>query len=187
MRLFTAIDLPPDVRSRFDDLIGELRPLARINWSPASNLHITTKFIGEWPEARLPELQKALEGVAMREIPIAVRGLGFFPNRRSPRVFRAGVDAPPELSALARNTDSALAKLGIEPESRAYSPHLTLARIKAPKGLAPFYEKVEELGDPEFGSFLAERFSLYHSKPGRAGSVYTKLFGFPQTSQGLSP
>ncbi len=94
-------------------------------------------------------------------------------------MFRAGVDAPPELATLARDTDAALAKLGIEPESRAYSPHLTLARIRAPKGLASFYRKVEELGDPEFGSFLAERFFLYHSKPGPSGSVYTKLFGVP--------
>ena len=182
MRLFTAIDLPPDVRNRLDDLMGELRPLARINWSPASNLHITVKFIGEWPEARLPELRNALDGVPIRAIPIHVRGLGFFPNRRSPRVFRAGVDAPPELAALARDTDAALAKLGIEPESRAYSPHLTLARIRAPKGLASFYKKVEEFGSPEFGSFEADRFSLYHSKPGPAGSVYTKLSEFPITT-----
>jgi 2'-5' RNA ligase len=181
MRLFTAIDLPTDVRARLDDLIGTLRPLARINWSPSSNLHITVKFIGEWPEERLPELRKGLDGVSIPGIPVRVRGLDFFPNRRSPRVFGAGVDPSAGIATLASDTDSALAKLGIEPESRAYTPHLTLARIKAPKGLAPFYRTIEELGDPEFGSFEARRFFLYHSKPGPAGSVYTKLFGFPQT------
>ena len=179
MRLFTAIDLPPDVRARLDDLTGTLRPLARINWSPSGNLHITTKFIGEWPEERLTELRNALEGVSIRAIPVRVRGLGFSPNRRSPRIFRAGVEAPPELATLAKDTDSTLAKLGIEPESRVYSPHLTLARIKKPQGLAPFYGKVEELGNPDFGSFEADRFFLYQSKPGPAGSVYTKLFGVP--------
>ena len=180
MRLFTAIDLPPDVLGRLDDLIGELRPLARIKWSPASNLHITTRFIGEWPEQRLPELRNTLAGVTSREpIAIRVRGLGFFPNPRSPRVFLARVEAAPGLSALARDIDSALAKMGVEPESRAYSPHLTLARIKAPQALASFHKKVEELGDPEFGSFRADRFFLYHSKPGSAGSVYTKLSEFP--------
>ena len=175
MRLFTAIDLPPEVRARLDDLIGELRPLARIQWSPSNNLHITVKFIGEWPEQRLPELLTVLDGIHVRPIPIRVRGLEFFPNRRSPRVFTAGVDATPELSALAKDTDSALAKLGIDPESRAYSPHLTLARIRARKGLAALYTKIEELGDPEFGSFEMDRFFLYHSKPGPAGSVYTKV------------
>jgi 2'-5' RNA ligase len=182
MRLFTAIDLSPDVRARLDDLIGTLRPLAPINWSPSNNLHITVKFIGEWPEERLPELRNTLAGVSIRAMPVRVRGFGFFPNRRSPRVFGAGVDPSPEIATLASDTDSALAKLGIEPESRAYTPHLTLARIKTPKGLAPFYRKVEELGDPEFGWFEADRFFLYHSKPGAAGSVYTKLFGFLQTS-----
>ena len=95
MRLFTAIDLPPDVLGRLDDLIGELRPLARIKWSPASNLHITTRFIGEWPEQRLPELRNTLAGVTSREpISIRIRGLGFFPNPRSPRVFADSSNAP---------------------------------------------------------------------------------------------
>src|SRR5262249_27511921 len=75
------------------------------------NLHITTKFIGEWPEPRLPELHKSLDGVSMRSIPVEVRGLGFFPNRRSPRGFYAGVDAP-NLSTLAGDAPTALAKLG---------------------------------------------------------------------------
>src|SRR5262249_27511922 len=69
--------------------------------------------------------------------------------------------------------------LGIKAESRAYTPHLTLARIKGPNVLASFLKQVEELGDPEFGSFLADRFILYHSKPGTSGSVYTKLSEFP--------
>jgi 2'-5' RNA ligase len=179
MRLFTAIDLPPEVTGRLDALIAKLRPLANIRWSPAANLHITTKFIGQWPEERLAELQAALAGMGRRApIPIHVRGLGFFPNRKSPRVFWAGVEAPAELGALARDIDSALAKLGVEPESREYSPHLTLARIKE---TAPALTL--ELGQPDFGSFVADRFYLYLSKPGRSGSVYTKLSEFPFTTQ----
>jgi 2'-5' RNA ligase len=179
MRLFTAIDLPPEVAGRLDALIAKLRPLANIRWSPAANLHITTKFIGQWPEERLTELQAALAGMGRRApIPIRVSGLGFFPNRKSPRVFWAGVEAPPELGILARDTDSALAKLGVEPESREYSPHLTLARIKE---TAPALTL--ELEQPDFGSFVADRFYLYLSKPGRSGSVYTKLSEFPFTTQ----
>src|SRR5262249_51641101 len=127
---------------------------------------------------RLPELHKSLDGVSMRSIPVEVRGLGFFPNRRSPRGFYAGVNAP-NLSTLAGDTPTALAKLRLEAESHASNPHLHLGRIKAPKGLASFLKQIEELGDPEFGSFLADRFFLYHSKPGASGSVYTKLSEFP--------
>jgi 2'-5' RNA ligase len=184
MRLFTAIDLPPEVNGRLDALIAKLRPLANIGWSPAANLHITTKFIGHWPEERLPELEAALAGMSRRTpIPIRVTGLGFFPNQKSPRVFWAGVEAPPDLGALAGDIDSALAKLGVEPESRAYSPHLTLARIKQPSRLEPLQKEIERLGPPDLGSFVADRFYLYLSKPGRSGSVYTKLSEFPFTTQ----
>jgi 2'-5' RNA ligase len=184
MRLFTAIDLPPDVIGRLDALIGKLRPLARIAWSPSANLHITTKFIGQWPEDRLPQLQRVLASIEPRApIAIGVNGLGFFPDSKSPRVFWAGVKAPTALTDLARETDATLSKLGIAAESRAYSPHLTLARIKQPGGLAAFRKEVERLGDPDFGSFTTDRFLLYLSKPGPSGSVYTKLSEFPFTTQ----
>ena len=180
MRLFTAIDLPPEIIQRLDRLIADLRPLANINWSPAANLHITTKFIGQWPEERLPELNRALGAIGGRA-PIAIRvaGVGFFPNPKSPRVFWGGVEASTELSRLAGDIDQALDKLGVAPETRAYSPHLTLARIKEPAHAAALHK---DLGAPEFGSFLADRFHLYLSKPGRSGSVYTKLSEFPFTT-----
>ena len=56
MRLFTALDLPCEVTGKLEELLAKLRPTAPIHWTPPSNLHITTKFIGEWPEARLEEL-----------------------------------------------------------------------------------------------------------------------------------
>ena len=172
MRLFTAIDLPPEVRASVDDFIGQLRPLARLGWTLSANLHITTRFIGDWPEERLPELQRALAALSSRApIPIRVHGLGLVPNGKSPRILLAHADAPPELSELARDLGYA--------ERRAYSPHVTLARIKSPKGLGPLVTKLAELGDPDFGAFLADRFFLYQSKPSAAGSVYTKLSEFP--------
>jgi 2'-5' RNA ligase len=184
MRLFTAIDLSEEIRARVDNLIGKLQPLAPIAWSRAANLHITTKFIGEWPEDRLPDLRNALAGLASRE-PISIRahGLGFFPHRRSPHSFWAGVDAPPALSELAHDTNRALEKLGIDLEAHAFNPHLTLARIRTPMKLPAFHDEVARLGDPEFGSFTADRFFLYLSKPGAARSVYTKLSEFPISKQ----
>src|ERR1700760_3160588 len=56
MRLFTALELSPEVLIRLERLTSVLRPEALINWSPLDNLHITTKFIGEWPETRLDDL-----------------------------------------------------------------------------------------------------------------------------------
>ena len=180
MRLFTAVDIPPDVVRALDQLIAALKPAARIKWSPAANLHITTKFIGEWPDRRLAELTQTLRGLVKREpIPIEVRDLGFFPNARAPRVFWAGVHAPPILAELARETDRALAGLGVPLEARAFSPHLTLARIKEPVPLDRLHEAIAALPSTAFGAFSVDRFYLYQSTLNPSGSVYTQLAEFP--------
>lgn len=176
MRLFTGIDLPAPVAEELARLLGRLRPLARANWSRVENLHITTKFIGEWPPDRLDELKAALRTVSARPpIPVAIGGLGWFPNARAPRVFWAGVVAHRELERLAEDTDRAAARLGIAREQRRFSPHLTLARFKEPAGLERLREAAAGLAGASFGEFPAERFSLYLSERGPGGSVYTKL------------
>jgi len=180
MRLFTGIDLPAEVVRNLSKLLDALRPKAKIKWSPPENLHITTKFIGEWPAERLEELSGALGGLPDRApIDIAVRGLGWFPNPHAPRVFWAAVKAGPELAALARETEDALAPLGVAVESRGFSPHLTLARIKEPAPLGGLRQAIAALSSDEFGSFTADRFYLYRSERGPGGSVYTKLAEYP--------
>jgi 2'-5' RNA ligase len=161
-------------------LLNRLRPEARIKWSPPANLHITTRFIGEWPEERLADLRTALAGIPSHpSIPIHIHRLSFFPNPHSPRVFCAGVEASPDLEALASATDRALEPLGLKLEARRFSAHLTLARIKEPVPLQRLRETIAALPSLDFGSFSADRFFLYQSRPGPAGSVYTKLAEFP--------
>ena len=179
MRLFVALDLPAATVSLLEDLLARLRPLAAIHWSPPANLHITIKFIGEWPETRLSELKSALEAVA-RPAPFSVRiaGLGFFPNPHAPRVFWCGIEAP-SLAQLAAATESAATSLGIPAERRPFSPHLTLARIKERTGLQPLQRSIAGLGPFDCGAFQPSSFFLYRSALGPAGSVYTKLAEFP--------
>ena len=179
MRLFTGIDLPSEIVNNLEHVLKKLRPAGRIQWSPLENLHITTKFIGQWPDEGLAELQSALAAVESRPaIPVHVRRVGFFPNPHSPRVFWCGVEAP-GLDELAAATDEATSRLGIPGEQRAFSPHLTLARIRERLDLQPLREAIAALSTLDFGSFQSDRFFLYLSKPGRAGSVYTKLAEFP--------
>jgi 2'-5' RNA ligase len=180
LRLFTGIAVPPDILSRLDELVRRLKPLASIRWSPASNFHITTKFIGAWPQERLEEMRAALgvlkDGGAFK---IAIRGLGFFPNASRPRIFWTGVEGGATLATLASRTDQACAKLGVEPEKKPYSPHLTLARIDSPSGLATLHDALHKLPAAEFGEFDATAFHLYLSQPGHGGSIYTSLAEFP--------
>lgn len=179
MRLFIGLDLPAAVVGNLERLLEQLRPTARIQWSPPANLHITTKFIGEWPEGRLDELKSALGAVPSRAaISVHICKVGFFPNPHSPRIFWCGIEAP-GLDGLAADTDRATATLGIASEKREFSPHLTLARIKEKLNLQPLREKIAALPSLDFGEFPARSFFLYQSQLRPSGSVYTKLAEFP--------
>src|ERR1017187_748102 len=96
MRLFTGLDLSPEVVRTLDALLDRLRPAARVKWSLPANLHVTTRFIGEWPAERLPDLRDALAGLPSHPpIPIHIRKLGFFPNPHSPPGLLGGPGGPP--------------------------------------------------------------------------------------------
>ena len=179
MRLFTGIDLPEHVHDKLERFLGALRPTAHLIWSPVYNLHITTKFIGEWPEEKLGEVTVALRGLpASAPFRIDLREVGWYPGPQSPRVFWAGVHGGPALAKLAKSTDDALVPLGITRETRVYSPHLTLARIRRPVPLQAMRTAIARLDPPDFGSFESGRFYLYESRAGSAGTVYSKIAEF---------
>jgi RNA 2',3'-cyclic 3'-phosphodiesterase len=177
MRLFIALDIPQDVRERISVYVERARSLCPdARWARVDGLHVTLKFIGEIPDARVPEITKALAGIKARPYDVKFDNVGFFPSPRSPRVFWIGVRAGEELPQLAEAVSEALAAIGISREDKAYSPHLTLARaaghnLKALAGLLT--------NDMEtFGTMTAHEFYLYRSQLGRGGSKYTKLERF---------
>jgi 2'-5' RNA ligase len=189
MRLFTAIDIPEEVREHLRAVLACWKPLARINWTPVDNLHITTKFIGEWTETRLAEIKQALHALAPGgTFEVTVRGLGWFPLAqansplaqansqyvRRPRVLWAGVDGGAALLTLARAIEQAVAALGVPVEERSYFPHLTLARIREALPLDALQSAVAHVA-ADFGTFRAKEFFLYLS----AGGKYTRLATFP--------
>jgi 2'-5' RNA ligase len=193
MRLFTAVDLPDSLEEHLAALIARLRLKAgpgnekKLSWTDAGNLHVTTKFIGEWPEQRLEEMKRALRSVhSAGPIAITIRGIGWFPNARSPRILWAGIQAGDPLQSLAHATEAAVHSIGVAKEDREYAPHLTLARIRerVPQrgsqgdSLHALRAAAAELESTEFGSFRAIAFYLYLS----AGGRYTKLAEFGLTS-----
>jgi RNA 2',3'-cyclic 3'-phosphodiesterase len=182
LRLFIGLDVPYEMRRNLELLLQLLKPAASIQWSQLSNLHVTTKFIGAWAEDRLTELTEALASIpSPGVIPIAIRGLGWFPNPHHPRVFFVGLQAPPTLAALAADTESACESIGIPREDREFKPHLTLARIKSPTDLSTLLRTIAGLPSVDFGAFTAEQFHLYKSELRPGGSIYTKLASYPLT------
>jgi len=122
---------------------------------------------------------------------IKFRGFGFFPTAGSARVFWIGLEAGPQLTALAAAIDEKMATLGIPKEDRAFSPHLTLARGAGGSGSprrspadAPnrtfqrLQEKLIARPAPEFGTMTPREFFLYQSQLSPKGSKYTKLAAF---------
>src|SRR5579863_10521134 len=115
MRLFLGLEIPADLKRRLDAVVAPLRPLAKLSWSPVENLHVTTKFIGEWPEERLQSVKDAVAGVpAPAAFEIAVRGLGWFPNNGNPRVLWAGIDVARALVPAASALVPTLGSGGVE-------------------------------------------------------------------------
>src|SRR4051812_17758860 len=186
MRLFIALDIPDAIRARLAAYITQLEKLVpNVKWVRPEFLHVTLKFIGEFPEARLPELKRALGTVGGQPFQLTFRNAGFF-TPRSPRIFWSGIEAGYELKALVSAIDAATATLGVEKEARDYTPHLTLARTGSgrPQGAASdrhkpvMYElkaRVEAMPPPDFGTMTAQDFFLYQSKTAPTGAVYTKL------------
>lgn len=179
MRLFIGLDVPWQIRRNLELVLEHLKPKAEIAWSPLGNLHVTTKFVGDWPDERVSELKAALSAVARPgELKIAIRGIGWFPNPHQPRVLYAGIQGPPEFAALAAATESVCAELGIAAERRDFRPHLTLARVRVPKPLFELKRAIAELPDDRFGEFQSTEFHLYKSELRPSGSIYTKLASY---------
>jgi len=190
MRTFVAIDLPPEIRRKIAELIDVIKPAgSQVRWARPEGLHVTLKFIGELSAEKLPEATRRLGAIrAAAPLPLQVRGAGYFPNPRAARVIWLGLQAGPELAALAAHVEDALLPLGIPKEKRAFAAHLTLGRLKTPGSVAGLHEILRRREPLEFGAFAAEEFYLYESQLSRGGSVYRKLarFAFAENSPSRS-
>jgi 2'-5' RNA ligase len=182
MRLFVALDIPEEVRRRLADYVAELHRIpefAEARWSNVDGLHVTLKFIGEYPEEKLAELKSGLGQVKAVRFEVGFSGIGFFPQPRAPRVMVAEMKYGDELPRLAAGVEQTCSRLGIAVEDREYHPHLTLARFKPPqRRLGPAVERLLAMPAPGFGRMSATEFFLYQSKTSPKGSVYTKLERF---------
>ena len=192
MRIFVALDLDPAIRERIQKFVEEIRATAPdVRWMTGESLHVTLKFIGEQPDARVSQIAASLELVRAEPFVIRLCGTGFFPTEKAARVFWIGIEAKDALIRLAKSVDESLARGGIPEEDRALSPHLTVARTRGGSG-APRRRKDDKsnrqfarLQDflathpaPEFGTMTAREFFLYRSQLLSAGSQYTKIARF---------
>ncbi len=177
MRLFVAVEIDSAIRSRIHEFVSGLHAqIPEARWVRPEGLHITLKFLGNVADERRALIEEALGSLHERHVMLSLKGLGAFPNSRSPRVLWLGIESGPELERLAAAVDKQMASVGFAREKRAFSPHVTLARFnQRPRGnLGSLLSDAQ----PTFGTMTANEFHLYESKLSPQGSRYTKLASF---------
>ena len=186
MRLFVALEIPAAVRESLATLMKELSALEKqspgkkARWVRPGNLHVTLKFIGEAAPNKLDGIAAALSAVRSGQpVELRFRGLGFFPNEKRPRVLWTGIGASPNLVAIAGDIERQLEPLGFPREKRAFTPHLTLARLEPPGISEGLRAAVRENGERDLGAMRAGEFHLIESKLKPSGAEYTTLHSFP--------
>ena len=174
MRLFVAVDLPDEVKTRLERMRSDIPGAV---WVKRHALHLTLQFLGgDIPAARLPDIRTALAGVAAAAFELALDDVGRFPpNRRQPpRVLWVGFTRPAGLGALYEQVTRATGAVGFAPDDRGFSPHVTLARLKRPDA-APQAEAflVRHQGF-RTAPFPVRQFVLFSSLLTPEGSRYTQ-------------
>lgn len=183
LRAFIAIEIPTEIKQQIIAQTADLRQkLGRsVRWVTAENAHLTLKFLGDIPPIAIDSLTCMLKEKAEQTPPfdIAVVGLGAFPNLRHPRVIWIGLNAPATLTKLQKTLDAATTNPEHhDPEKQAFSPHLTIGRVRQPLSDAEKRSIPDALQNIQIGclgNFTVQSISLFQSELKPAGPIYTCL------------
>jgi 2'-5' RNA ligase len=166
-RLFVAIRPPEEVR---DLLIDAMDDSPDFRWQDEEQLHLTLRFIGEIDRPLAEDLAAALAAIHAPAFELRISGVGRFKQRSSGALW-AGVEPRAPLAALAAKIERACLSAGLDPERRAFHPHVTLARWKGrrTREVADFLDRRRGLVSPPFD---VESFTLFESHLSRHGAHY---------------
>ncbi|MCW3848554.1 RNA 2',3'-cyclic phosphodiesterase [Sphingomonas sp. LB-2] len=181
-RLFVGLRPPASIRERLLALMGGI-PGAR--WQNDGQLHITLRYIGEVDRPLAEDIALGLGQVHFPAFEVALHGVGQFDSRGRPNAVWAGIRPHDQVSQLHHKLDKALARLGLEPEHRAYLPHITLARMNGAAGVADrFLADHAGLSSPPFGF---THFTLFESHLAGEGAIYETIERYPLDPPGGLP
>jgi len=171
-RLFVAIRPPELVRDLLLDLMEDSEDL---RWVGGDNLHLTLKFIGEVERPLANDIAAALDAIRFPAFDLTIHGVGQF-TRRNGGALWAGIVPREPVAALAAKVDRACVTAGVEPEHRAFHPHITLARWnRRSRGVAQLVQAHNRLtSDP----WRVGAFTLFESRLSRHGAHYEEVANF---------
>ncbi len=164
-RLFVALRPPPQIR---DQLVALQGAVEGVRWQNDDQLHLTLRFIGTVDRCTANDIAEALSDIRAPCFDIALSGVGVFEHKGRIDALWAGVAPVAPLAALHHKIDHALVRLGLLPESRAYRPHITLARGR----MGPVDHFLARHGGLTSTAFAVGHFALYESVRRSDGSSY---------------
>ena len=179
MRTFIALELSSEIKEELARLQAELKKAkADVKWAEPDNIHLTLKFLGETEDAKIEQIKEILQQISSEEKPfeISLFKLGAFPNASYIRVIWVGIDKGcANAERIAKSIENESEKIGFPKEVRSFSAHLTLGRVKSPKGKIALREKISSLEvRPE--KTTIRKVTLFKSTLTSSGPIYDSLF-----------
>lgn len=166
-RLFTGVEIPPDVALDLDMMRGGV---IGARWLDPENYHITLRFIGDIEVGLAREIAYELEGVAARPFQLRLKTIDTFGGNK-PHSIIASVEESPELRRLQAIHERICQALGLDAEPRKFTPHVTLARLRDPD-LSSVHRYLASHSLYKSRLFEVDRFVLFSSRPSRGGGPY---------------
>jgi len=172
-RLFVALKPPPPMRIA---LLGIMGGVANARWQTADQLHLTLRFIGEVDRHRAEDIAAILGSVHHPDFTLALDDIGQFDRKGRMDALWVGVSPEEPVRQLHNKIDRALGRVGIAPDTRAFQPHITIARLGRNHGDIGHY--LENSTIPPVAAHFSE-FCLYESELGTEGSIYSIIARYP--------
>ncbi len=175
-RLFVALDFPSEVVQQLTDLCFGVQG---VRWVPSDQIHLTIRFIGQVDESQFKQISEVLSEICVAPFALQLRGAGYFPPRKKPKVLWVGLDSNPELLKLHAGIERAIERVGIPPETRKFHPHVTLGRIRdrtPANEVAPFVVRNSLFATEPF---QIDRFILFSSILRSEGAIHRKEGEYP--------
>lgn len=180
-RLFVAFRPPPPVCALLLDI---MEGVEGARWQQEEQLHLTLRFIGEVERGIAEDVAAVLGSVHFEAFAARIAGVGSFDRKGEGKPIWAGLTPHEPLAALHRKIDSALIRAGLEPEHRAYHPHITVARFGRGKGdPAPWIARNATLSSPPFE---IDHLALFESHIGKSGAHYEEVLRVAARDRRLS-
>jgi 2'-5' RNA ligase len=174
LRLFIGLPLPVQIRQQ---VLAAMGGVPGVLWQSDDQLHLTLRFLGKVEERQASDIDLALRTISLDPFDIALSGTGLFGTLAKPRMLWAGVKPRRPLAALQQKIESLVTRAGLPPETRKFTPHITLARCD--RGTSRVDRFLDDTAGLTSGPWSVDRFVMFRSHLGHKAAHYQVVARYP--------